>query len=401
MSRSLAEEIELLVKDVANNNPAPKKCVISKIYEDNHVDVDIKVGSEIGTIQYRPCLGNPKIDEEAVIIFVEGSINEGYVICNTEEIELVQSDWEETDISSSAYIKNKPSIPSLENYYNKEESRALLKAYFSGKVVDVQVIDGKLRVTKWEDGDFHVDEDIPLDTDVLKTLQKKLTAGSNITIDENNVISATGGGGSSVQSDWEETDTSSLAYILHKPPIPTNTSDLFNDSDFISDSDYVHTDNNFTTNEKNKLSTLENYDDSEVKSDISSLETTKADKSEIPTATSDLVNDSNFITSSYHDTTKQNTLIAGSNITIVNDVISAVGGGTAQVQSDYAQTDSTQVDFIKNKPNLSIYQEKSTIQSVINTEVHNVLKEIFTGKAAAVAVVNGKLQVTTFEEEDL
>ncbi len=139
MSRSLAEEIELLVTSVANNNPAPKKCVISKIYKDNHVDVDIKVGSEIGTIQYRPCLGNPKIDEEAVIIFVEGSINEGYVVCNTEEIEIVQSDWEQTDFSKLDYIKNKPYIPikssdlendsefinrnvsNLQNYYLKTE----------------------------------------------------------------------------------------------------------------------------------------------------------------------------------------------------------------------------------------------------------------------------------------
>ena len=36
-------------------------------------------------------------------------------------------------------------------------------------------------------------------------------------------------------------------------PVPTKTSELSNDSDFVSDSTYVHTDNNFSTAEKTKL----------------------------------------------------------------------------------------------------------------------------------------------------
>lgn len=35
--------------------------------------------------------------------------------------------------------------------------------------------------------------------------------------------------------------------------VPTNTSHLSNDSNFVSDASYVHTDNNYTTTEKNKL----------------------------------------------------------------------------------------------------------------------------------------------------
>lgn len=35
--------------------------------------------------------------------------------------------------------------------------------------------------------------------------------------------------------------------------VPTKTSDLTNDSGFVSDENYVHTDNNYTTNEKTKL----------------------------------------------------------------------------------------------------------------------------------------------------
>ena len=46
---------------------------------------------------------------------------------------------------------------------------------------------------------------------------------------------------------------------------------------------------------------------------------------DIPTKTSDLTNDSNFITTEYHDITKQNVLVPGDNITITSgNVISAI-----------------------------------------------------------------------------
>ena len=82
------------------------------------------------------------------------------------------------------------------------------------------------------------------------------------------------------QSDLSETDSESLAFVKNKtttyitegtnlyftnqraidavsPIIPTSTSDLFNDSNFVSDADYVHTDNNFTDAEQSKLNGIE------------------------------------------------------------------------------------------------------------------------------------------------
>ena len=64
------------------------------------------------------------------------------------------------------------------------------------------------------------------------------------------------------------------------------------------------------------------YDDTTVKEDITNLENDKADKTEIPDV-------SEFITDTEVDNkllTKQNTLTAGENITIKNDIISASGG---------------------------------------------------------------------------
>ena len=57
--------------------------------------------------------------------------------------------------------------------------------------------------------------------------------------------------------------------------------------------------NSFTTEEKNKLASLENYDDTAIVEELSE----KADISDIPTATSDLDNDSGYITKDVDDLT--------------------------------------------------------------------------------------------------
>ena len=50
--------------------------------------------------------------------------------------------------------------------------------------------------------------------------------------------------------------------------VPTKTSDLTNDDNTVKDANYVHTDNNYTTTEKNKLANLNNYDDTELRNQI-------------------------------------------------------------------------------------------------------------------------------------
>lgn len=77
-----------------------------------------------------------------------------------------------------------------------------------------------------------------------------------------------------------------------KSEIPAATSELTNDSGFVADENYQHTDNNFTTAEKQKLAGLSNYDDTAIRQLIAG----KADTSAIPTKTSDLQNDSGYIT---------------------------------------------------------------------------------------------------------
>ena len=66
---------------------------------------------------------------------------------------------------------------------------------------------------------------------------------------------------------------------------------------YVEDSNYVHTDNNFTNEDKEKLSGLSNYDDTEIRNLINTKQD-KGDyalKSELPTKTSELINDSGYI----------------------------------------------------------------------------------------------------------
>lgn len=106
-----------------------------------------------------------------------------------------------------------------------------------------------------------------------------------------------------VQADWNEADSSDDAYIKNKPSIPTQTSDLTNDSDFVTDASYVHTDNNFTTTLKDKLDGIASGAEANVQSDWNEADSTAdsyiQNKPSIPTNTSDLNNDSGYITGMY------------------------------------------------------------------------------------------------------
>ena len=62
-------------------------------------------------------------------------------------------------------------------------------------------------------------------------------------------------------------ETGSYDDLADKPSIPSSTSDLTNDSGFVSDSSYVHTDNNFTNEEKAKLSGIESGAEANVNAD--------------------------------------------------------------------------------------------------------------------------------------
>ena len=197
--------------------------------------------------------------------------------------------------------------------------------------------------------------------------QNKLTAGSNITISGstisasqptvNNGTLTIQKNGTNVQTFTANQSTNVTANIV----VPTKTSDITNDSNFPVDANYVHTDNNYTTTEKNKLSGIASGAEVNVQSDWSVTDTSsdafiknkptiptvnnatltiqkngtnvqtftansssnKTANITVPTKTSDLTNDSGFV-----DATaiagKQDLLTAGDHINITGTTIKAV-----------------------------------------------------------------------------
>lgn len=156
-----------------------------------------------------------------------------------------------------------------------------------------------------------------------------------------------------IQSDWAQVDNTKVDFIKNKP------------TGMVIDPDYHHTDNNFTNEDKTKLAGLvmpvnADWDASSGLAEI-------LNKPTIPSKTSDLANDSGFITAADIPAQKNADWNATSGVQeilhkpaipsktsqLTNDSGYITAAAIpAQQQADWSQTVTTAVDFIKNKPSI-------------------------------------------------
>ena len=169
----------------------------------------------------------------------------------------------------------------------------------------------------------------------LQGKQDKLTPGNNITIDANNVISATAD--PQVQADWAQNDSTQVDYIKNRP------------QNLVQDPDYVHTDNNFTDADKSKLAGIEAGAEVNVKPD---WDAAAGSDSEILNKPQNLVQDANYVHTDNNFTTAEKNKLAG-----------IEAGAEVNVQSDWNQNDSSADDYIKHRPDLSVYATKTEVAS--------------------------------------
>lgn len=119
-------------------------------------------------------------------------------------------------------------------------------------------------------------------TNTLKNKLDGIAAGAQV-----NVIEGVNVNGTAV------TPTNKIVNLT----IPTKLTDLTNDGNFVTDANYVHTDNNYTTADKNKLAGIATGAEVNVQSNWSQTTTTADDYiKNKPTKVSDFTNDSNFQT---------------------------------------------------------------------------------------------------------
>ena len=168
--------------------------------------------------------------------------------------------------------------------------------------------------------------------------------GSTITTNASGELVANGGGVSQVQSDWTQTNDQAVDYIKNKP------------QNLVQDASYVHTDNNFTNSDKNKLDGIESGAEVNVQSDWNVSDNTSdayiRNKPTIPSG--------NQLVPAATSADEDKVLTVDEN---GDPVWSASQGGT-QVQSDWTEDDASEASYIQHKPNTKPIQAGTGISVV-------------------------------------
>ena len=255
----------------------------------------------------------------------------------------VQSNWNEADSSSLAYIQNKPNLASVatsgdyDDLSNKPSIPAaqVQSDWNEADSSKVDYIKNKPNLaTVATTGDYDDLSNKP-SIPVIPAM-KNLVAGNNVTIteDANGVTISASGGGSQVQSDWDQTDPQAADYIKNKPTIPAAQ----------VQSDWSQSNSSAVDYIKNKpslasVATSGSYDDLSDKPTIPAAQV-QSDWSQSNSQSVDYIKN------------KPN-LAAVATSGDYDDLSNKPSIPAAQVQSDWSQSDNTQVDYIKNKPSLA------------------------------------------------
>ena len=212
---------------------------------------------------------------------------------------------------------------------------------------------------------------------------------NNFTTQEKDKLNGIASGAEvNVQSNWDETDTSSDSFIQNKPTIPTATSQLNNDSNFVSDANYVHTDNNFTAQDKTKLESVEqgaqvNVIEKVQQNGVDLNIENKTVNVTVPTKTSELENDSDFVTSA--------DIPEGG---IVDTELSSTSTNPVQNKAIKQETDKIlgNLATIETSPAIANHAVGSYI--VYNSQLYRVTSAITAG-----GTLEGRIQATNVMDE--
>jgi hypothetical protein len=278
--------------------------------------------------------------------------------------------------NDSGYIDN--TVNDLENYYKKNETynQTQVNNLLNNKADKTEI---PTKVSELENDKGYISE-IPV---ASATQLGGIKVGDNLVITEDGVLSSIGGStGTSdynalsnkpalntdnsvaleVNAQEEISGTVSLHKVsktgnyndlLNKPNIPSKTSDLTNDSGYIT---------NTVDNLTNYYKKAETYNQTE----IDNLLGNKANTSDIPTKTSQLTNDSGYITNEVDNLTNYYTE------TEVNNLLNSKAD-TSQIPTKVSELDND-TGFITNSTNeLTNYYKKT--ETYNQTEVNNLLAD--------------------------
>ena len=266
----------------------------------------------------------------------------------------VQSNWTQTNSSADDFIKNKPAIPAKTSDLTND----------SGFITTSAI---PTKVSAFTNDAGYLNE-IPDDSVGLNQL-------------DNTIVNAL----NNINNKANTADLASVAFsgnyndLTNKPTIPAKTSDLTNDSGFITSADYASSATGGVVKITNAFGTTMS-ESGEVKGVVVSgtdyptmwndaivskgtLENALSTKrfatlSDVPTKTSDLTNDSNFVSNTSYATSSTGGVVkVGSGLSITNGVLSATGGGTA---------DEVEWDNVLNKPTFATVATSGSYNDLSN-----------------------------------
>ena len=176
----------------------------------------------------------------------------------------VQSDWNQTTITADDFIKNKPAIKSGSgddsiaegasttasgDYSHAEGYGTTARGNYS-HAQNENTVAGKRAQTAL--GRYNIEDINSGDYGKYAVM-----VGNGSYGERSNALTVDWEGNVEASGDIEDGSGNVLSQKADTANVPTKTSDLTNDSDFVSDANYIHTDNNYTTAEKNKLAGIE------------------------------------------------------------------------------------------------------------------------------------------------
>lgn len=243
----------------------------------------------------------------------------------------INSDWNESDTTSKAYIQNKPTIPTVPTNVSAFTNDAGYTAN-TGTITGITMNGTSKGTSGVVDLGTVITEHQSLEGYVQSTdLATVATTGDYADLTNKPVIPA-----AQVQSDWNEADNNSKAYIQNKPSLAA----------VATSGDYTDLSN---TPSLATVATTGDYDDLSNKPTIPT----------VPTNVSAFTNDAGYVqstdlatvatTGDYDDLSNKPTIPA------------------AQIQSDWTEADSSSKAYIQNKPNLATVATSGDYTDLSNT----------------------------------
>lgn len=276
----------------------------------------------------------------------------------------VQSDWNVTDTSSDAYIKNKPTIGSGVLTIKKNNSDEGTE--FSANSTSDVTANLNLS-TVATSGNYNDLSSLPTNVSHF-TNDAGYLVSSDISGKADKVSGTTNGNVAGLNSSGNLTDTgiskSDVSDTIEKAHTHTNKSILDATTASFTDPNYVHTDNNYTNEEKTKLENIEPGAEVNVQSDWNQANTNSdayiKNKPYIPTALSDLSDDANH------------RLVTDTDIQNWNEKYAKPNGGIPKTDLDTnVQASLDKADTSVQPSDISDMQVKSNLRTSFQTTPDN------------------------------